>query len=231
MHADLHVPMPPAPQGILFDLDGTLLDTAADLHRALNVVLKAHRKPLVSLADARPVASHGSTGLLQLGFGEDFNADNRLSLRQAFLDAYATDPISQTRYFDGVEATLQRLQAQGIAFGIVTNKPTKFTQALMPHFDLLNSCPAIVCGDTLAVAKPDPAPLLHAAQQLGVEAQHIWYVGDAQRDIEAGQRANMRTVLAAYGYISADEDPQAWGADMQISQPQGLLELWKHNSR
>lgn len=216
----------PKPKAVLFDLDGTLLDTAADLHHALNLVLQDHQRQPVALEQARPVASHGSTGLLKLGFGSDFNANNRLTLREAFLSAYAQDPFSRTTYFDGIEAMLTLLQEQGIEFGIVTNKPTQFTQALLPHFTLLKSCRAIVCGDTLSVAKPDPAPVQHAAELLGVAPEHCWYVGDAERDIQAGKAAGMFTVLASYGYISDEDEFHLWQADSAIEHALELVELW-----
>lgn len=213
------------PEAILFDLDGTLLDTAPDLHRALNQVLGAHRRPLIAFEQARPIASHGSTGLLQLGFGSDFNENNRLQLRQEFLTAYGEDPYSQTRYFDGVEEVYNTLQQMGIKVAIVTNKPTQFTEALLPHFPTLQRSIAVVCGDTLEVAKPDPAPLLHAAELAGVSAARCWYVGDAERDIQAGQRAGMRTVLADYGYIHDNDKPDEWRADERIGHARELLGL------
>ena len=217
----------PKPKAILFDLDGTLLDTAADLHVALNTVLEAHQRPLVTLDQARPIASHGSNGLLSLGFGEDYNPDNQVQLRDAFLAAYAKDPFSRTTYFEGIEALLECLNSEDIAYGIVTNKPTQFTRALLPHFPLLSKCDAVVCGDTLAVAKPDPAPILHAAELLGVSALECWYVGDAERDIQAGKAAGMFTVLAHYGYIGPDDNPRLWQADARIDEPLALCNLWR----
>ncbi|WP_241984106.1 HAD family hydrolase [Aliidiomarina sedimenti] len=215
------------PEAILFDLDGTLLDTAPDLQRALNTVLAAHGRPEVTLQQARPVASHGSTGLLELGFGDDFNEHNRLPLRQAFLEAYADDPHRDTRYFAGVETLLARLQSASIKYAIVTNKPTQFTDALLPHFTQLQASSAVVCGDTLKVAKPDPAPLLYAAQLSQVDPARCWYVGDAERDIEAGRRAGMTTVLAAYGYIAEHDQPDSWQASYAISDALQLLDLLK----
>lgn len=217
----------PKPAAILFDLDGTLLDTAADLHVALNTVLEAHQRPLVTLEQARPIASHGSNGLLGLGFGADYNDHNRLQLREAFLAEYAKDPYSRTTYFAGIEALLECLDNEDIAYGIVTNKPTQFTQALLPHFPLLSKCHAVVCGDTLAVAKPDPAPILHAAELLGVEPQDCWYVGDAERDIQAGKAAGMFTVLASYGYIGSDDSLHLWQADASIDEALALCNLWR----
>lgn len=214
----------PRPAAVIFDLDGTLLDTAPDLHRALNCVLQAHNKPLISLAEARPAASHGSTGLLTLGFGSAFNEATAIDLREAFLTAYAEDPYSGTNYFAGVEALLQQLQAKDIPYGIVTNKPTQFTHALLPHFPLLEASGVVVCGDTLEVAKPDPAPLIHAAKALGVTPQECWYVGDAERDIVAGRAAGMFTILANYGYICTTDTPHLWLADSSIDSVHCLAE-------
>ncbi|RAJ98848.1 HAD family hydrolase [Aliidiomarina maris] len=214
------------PRGVLFDLDGTLLDTAADLHHALTQVLNTHRLPLVSLEQARPVASHGSAGLLSLGFGSKFNADTQADLRAAFLSVYAADPYSRTQYFDGISELLTQLDAQDVQYGIVTNKPTQFTQALLPHFPQLAACRAVVCGDTLDVAKPHPAPLYLAAEQLGLEPNECWYVGDAERDIQAGRAAGMLTVLAHYGYVSEQDTPALWQADTEIQYPLQLLDLW-----
>lgn len=217
----------PKPAAILFDLDGTLLDTAADLHVALNTVLKAHQRPLVTLEQARPIASHGSNGLLGLGFGDDFSDHNRQQLREAFLTEYGKDPYSRTTYFAGIEALLECLRDEGIVYGIVTNKPTQFTRALLPHFPLLSICEAVVCGDTLPVAKPDPAPILHAAELLGVAPADCWYVGDAERDIQAGKAAGMFTVLANYGYLGPDDNPHLWEADASIDEALALCNLWR----
>lgn len=217
----------PRPAAVIFDLDGTLLDTAPDLHRALNHVLEAHNQPLVSFAKARPAASHGSTGMLTLGFGAAFNATTEVELREAFLTAYAQDPYSGTNYFAGVEALLQQLQDQEVPYGIVTNKPTQFTHALLPHFPLLEASGVVVCGDTLAVAKPDPAPLVHAAKALGVSPEDCWYVGDAERDIVAGRAAGMFTILASYGYICPTTDtPHLWLADSSIDAALGLADYF-----
>lgn len=210
---------------VLFDLDGTLLDTAPSLHTALNKVLRLHQRPELELALTRPLASHGATGLLRLGFGENFNPNTRDELRKQFLDAYAEDVGSQTLYFDGVAAMLSSLQQAGIPYAIVTNKPTQFTQALLPDFAALQQSGAVVCGDTLHVAKPDPAPLLYAAEQLGVVAQDCWYVGDAERDIQAGKGAGMQTVLATYGYLSEEDDIEAWQAHYHIEHANDLFAL------
>lgn len=213
------------PHAILFDLDGTLLDTAPNLHMALNKVLKAYRRDEVTLAQARPVSSHGSTGLLKLGFGDEFNANNQMPLREAFLKAYEEDSYSLAAYFDGVEFLLQTLQSMHIPFGIVTNKPTQFTHSILRHFPLAAQSGSVVCGDTLKVAKPDPTPLLYAAKEMGVDPLKCWYVGDAERDIIAGREAGMHTVLANYGYLSDEDRAQNWQEDDRIDKVEDLLQL------
>lgn len=212
-------------RAVLFDLDGTLLDTAPDLHRALNVVLESNACKTISLDQARPVASHGATGLLRLGFGDAYAEANREKLRQQFLHAYAADVSSRTRYFAGIETLLRDLTDAGIPYGIVTNKPTQFTQSLLPAFPLLARSAAVVCGDTLTVAKPDPAPLIHAAELLDIEPSHCWYVGDAERDIIAGRRAGMTTVLARYGYLTREDLAADWQADFSVQHADEVLSL------
>lgn len=214
-----------APTAVLFDLDGTLLDTAPDLGAALNTVLQAEQRPLVSAAEYTPLASHGSAGLLRYAYGDEFER-RRDELRDAFLTAYARNIAANSQLFDGVTQLLLQLHAQDIAVAIVTNKPHALTTQLIPHYPELAAIKVIISGDTLTVAKPDPAPLLHAAQLLGVPKHQCWYVGDAQRDIEAGRRADMFTVLARYGYISAHDEPQNWGADAHIDHPAELTNLW-----
>ena len=215
------------PQAVLFDLDGTLLDTAPDLGAALNTVLAAEQRPLVSPAEYTPLASHGSAGLLRYAYGDEFEQRSD-ELRSAFLDAYAAQIAVHTQLFDGVADLLEQLHQQHIAVAIVTNKPQALTQQLVPHYPQLATIEVVVSGDTLPVAKPDPAPLLHAASHLGIAAQHCWYVGDAERDIEAGRRAKMFTVLAEYGYISTNDNIQSWGANAQITHPLELVRLWSN---
>jgi len=212
------------PQAILFDLDGTLLDTAGDLGAALNQVLTEYQRPTVPETAFRPLASHGANGLLTLGFGADY-APQKAVLRQRFLDVYEANIARYTLLFNGVEALLNELRAQQIQVAIVTNKPTFLTAQVLPQFPTLASIDVVVCGDTLSVAKPAPEPLLHAAERLGVQPDQCWYVGDAERDIQAGRNAGMYTVLAEYGYIHADDAPEQWLADAHIDTPEALLAL------
>lgn len=213
---------------VLFDLDGTLLDTAPDLGAALNRVLHDHGLDTLPLSAMRPYASHGSTGLLKFGFGEQFNqasASQQLAWRQQFLDYYEASICQHTELFAGVSELLLQLHARNLAVGIVTNKPTRYTELVLQSFPELARLGSVVCGDTLAVNKPDPAPLHFAAEQLQVPSHQCFYVGDAERDIVAGRHAGMATVLASYGYIRNDEQPQEWLADHSIATPLELLDL------
>ncbi|EGN74939.1 haloacid dehalogenase superfamily enzyme, subfamily IA [Idiomarina sp. A28L] len=219
------------PDAILFDLDGTLLDTAPDLGHALNRVLSDHNRPLKTHPEMRPYASHGSYGLLKLGFGDDFNDTNRLQLRQQFLDYYEARVCVDTSLFVEVALMLERLNKLGLPVAIVTNKPTLYTELVLQQIPTLAEIQVVVCGDTLAVAKPHPAPLLHACQLLSthhdkaIDPQQCLYVGDAERDIVAGRDAGMRTVLASYGYIAPEDQASSWRADYTITSPAKLLDL------
>jgi phosphoglycolate phosphatase len=209
---------------VLFDLDGTLLDTAPDMGAALNTLRReCGHEPLPDEL-IRPRVSHGSTGLLDLGFPDADDAEIE-RLRARFLDLYAGALAVRTRPFDGIERVLHALESSGLPWGVVTNKPGWLTDPLLERLDLARRCGCVVSGDTVAERKPHPLPLLHAAALLGLEARACAYVGDAERDIVAGRAAGMRTVVAAYGYVSADEDIAAWGADHTVAHPLDLLEL------
>lgn len=211
------------PRAILFDLDGTVADTAPDLGAALNRLLAAAGKPAIGIERIRPVASHGARGLIELGFGvgpadEQFN-----SLRHAFLDYYDEHFCDSTALFDGINPLIEAIVARGLQWGIVTNKPMRFTDRLVPTLGLSIAPGVVVSGDTVGVPKPDPRPMHHAAAELGLAAADCWYVGDAERDIVAGRAAGMSTVLAAYGYIADHENPNDWAADRRIEEPLELL--------
>lgn len=213
-------------KAVLFDLDGTLLDTATDLGLALNAMLMERGMAPLPYEVIRPLASHGSNGLLALGFDEAYSAAPsavQAQLKNEFLERYANNVCVKTTWFSGVEALLEELNRFGIATGIVTNKPDRFTQPIVAAFPLLAQMPVVVSGDTLAVAKPHPEPLLFAAKQINIAPEHCWYVGDAERDITAGRAAGMATFLAEWGYISSSDTPETWGADFHIAQPKDLI--------
>jgi phosphoglycolate phosphatase len=212
-------------QAVLFDLDGTLVDTAPDLGYALN--LQRARHGLEALPDAviRPYASHGSRGLLGIGFGltpQDADFDSK---RTEYLDIYEQVFTRQPTLFDGVADLLKSLDERGIPWGIVTNKPRRFTQPMMQAIGLAQRAAAIVSGDDAPQPKPSPATLLLACEQIAMPPQDCIYIGDAERDIQAGKAAGMRTAVALFGYIDVTDKPEAWGADAMIDAPQDILGL------
>jgi len=207
---------------ILFDLDGTLLDTAPDMVGALNRLLGEHGRGPLDLAAARPFVSHGAARLVRLGFA-DADDEHFERLRQRFLALYAAHVADGTCLFAGIEDVLGALEASGKPWGVVTNKPGWLTTPLLRALALDSRAACVVSGDTVAERKPHPLPLLHAAAQIGVDAERCVYVGDAERDIRAGRAARMTTVAAAYGYVAADEDLSLWSPHAVISEPRELL--------
>ncbi len=210
-------------KAVLFDLDGTLADTARDLGAALNRLLAEEGLPPQPYSAIRPIASHGARGLVSLGFGISREHPRFEEYRLRFLDHYEHSFADETILFEGVNEMLQGLAKRGLTWGIITNKPMRFTDRLVPALPFATQPSVTVSGDTVGVPKPDPAPMLHAAAQIGINPAHCLYVGDAERDIQAGRAVGMKTVLANWGYISEQDHPQAWGADICIDQPQDLL--------
>jgi phosphoglycolate phosphatase len=208
---------------VLFDLDGTLLDTADDLGAALNHVLSLYNKPVVAASAYRPIASDGAKGLLNLGFGAEIVDYSFEVLRQQFLDYYEQNIAVHTCLYPGVAELLVQLELREIPWAIVTNKPEGLTNKLLPFYAEFSQCAVMVGGDTLPQRKPDPEPLLYACKKIAVDHRQCLYVGDALRDIEAGNSADMKTFVANWGYILADENCQTWQADHIIEAPLDLL--------
>ncbi|WP_417616890.1 HAD family hydrolase [Oceanisphaera sp.] len=205
-------------RAVLFDLDGTLLDTAGDMGAAANHVIASLGLPTLSESVLQCTTSDGSYALLRAGIHAELIEQHGLEqLRRQMLGFYGDNLFHHTRPYDGVPALLDWLNFSGIPWGIVTNKPAALTQPLLAGLPLFARCGVTVSADTLAQKKPHPAPLLFAAEQLAVAPQHCVYVGDHKRDIEAGRAAGMTTVAATWGYISAGEDPAQWQADHQIN--------------
>lgn len=212
------------PEAVFFDLDGTLADTAPDLGAALNHLLAEHGREPLPHSVLRPHVSAGARGLLRVGFGIEPDHPGYASLRERFLDIYEQALCEHTALFAGMDTLLAALEAKGIAWGVVTNKPERFTLPLMAALGLAGRAAAIVGGDTTAKAKPDPLPLLHACTAAGVAARASAYVGDDLRDIQAGRAAGMRTFAAAWGYLGDGLPIAEWGADRLIAEPAGLLD-------
>lgn len=208
---------------ILFDLDGTLLDTAPDLATALNIVLQQNNRPTLPFAKIRSYSSTGTRGLLNLGFQITETNPEYKNLREQFLQAYHQHLNDETKIFPGVDLVLQHIEIHNMRWGVVTNKPQQLAHQLLQYFNLLDRCDCIIGGDTLTKRKPDPEPLLHACKIIGCTTSECVYVGDAERDIEAAKRANIRSIAALYGYIGEQENPETWNADYYIHQPEQIL--------
>jgi 2-phosphoglycolate phosphatase len=213
----------PAIKTVLFDLDGTFADTAPDLANALNRTLIANHRPALPFEQIRPVVSHGGRALIELGFGISESDAEFAGLRQQLLDYYQNDIAKHTQLFPGMLDVLHELQRHQLGWGIVTNKPAWLTTPLLACLNLPYPPCSVVSGDTLPQRKPDPAPLLHASDQCQCEPAQCLYVGDAERDIVAGKRAGMLTMVALYGYLRETDDPQQWQADSYITKPDAIF--------
>ena len=210
-------------EAVLFDLDGTFADTAPDLGAALNHVCSQHDKPPQPLEAIRLQASQGSPGLLKLGFGITPDAPEFPALRQSFLDYYAAHICIHTRLFPGMAQLIEALEQRGLPWGIVTNKPHRFTLPLMQALGYAQRAACLISGDTCTRAKPHPDPLLKAGEMLGIAPQRCLFLGDDIRDIEAGRAAGTKNLIARYGYIAAQEDLAAWQADGAVDSPMELI--------
>lgn len=209
-------------RAVLFDLDGTLLDTAPDMVAALDELLGESGRAPVDYARARAHVSKGALGLIDMAFGRIEEA-HRMSLRDRYIRLYEQRLAEATILFDGMAEVLDRIEARGMHWGVVTNKPAFLTEPLLDALGLLSRSAATVSGDTLPQKKPHPRPLLHAVESIGVDATRAMYVGDDTRDIAAGNAAGMTTVAALYGFIPPSDDPQGWPADYRITHPGDLL--------
>ena len=217
--------MSAAPRGraLLLDLDGTLADTAPDMAAALNRLRREEGREPLPYAAVRPQVSHGGAALVRLAFGEP-PPDEFERLRQRFLALYREDLARDTALFAGFPFVLETLEAAGVPWGVVTNKPGWLTEPLMAALGLETRAACIVAGDTLPERKPHPAPLLLAARLAGVSPDECIYAGDAERDIAAGRAAGMRTVAVRFGYLADGEDPAAWRPDGVVERPADLLD-------
>ena len=210
-------------RGVLFDLDGTLLDTARDMAEALNRVRIAEGLEALPFDRIRPLVSHGAPRLIRFAFG-DPEADRYESLRMRFLEFYRAALAVHTRLFTGFDSVLDALEVAGLRWGVVTNKPGWLTEPLLVELGLSSRCGCVVSGDTLAERKPHPLPLLHAANLLGLEPRECAYVGDAQRDVQAARNAGMIPLVAGFGYLADGEDPAVWQPEAVFARPEDLID-------
>ncbi len=212
---------------VLFDLDGTLIDSAPDLGAAADQMRTDRGLPSLPLSRYRPMAGAGARGMLHVAFGLTPDDANFGVLREEFFTNYELRLTRQTFVFDGVAELIERITQGGLKWGVVTNKSARFTVPLTRAIPLFSTALTIISGDSTPHAKPHPAPLLEAATQMGMPARRCIYVGDDERDIIAGRAAGMPTVAAAYGYLGSATDLKSWNADFTISSPFALLNLLK----
>jgi phosphoglycolate phosphatase len=208
---------------VLFDLDGTLADTAPDLAYALNVVLQENDLSPLPFEIIRPVVSHGGTALIRLGFNIEPDHSDFNRLRDRLLEIYRDNLARHTRLFPGMEAVLDEIEQRGMRWGVVTNKPAWLTEPLLEALELSQRAACIVSGDSTAKRKPDPEPMFYACHLAGSHAAECVYIGDAERDIEAGRRAGMQTLVAMFGYVGTEDRPEQWGADHLINEPLEII--------
>lgn len=216
---------------ILFDLDGTLLDTAPDLASALNSLLEKYGMIALPHPVVRPTVSHGSKGMLKLAFDIEDDHENFNTLREELLNIYAKNVCVNTVPFPGIEDVLEYIKENKLSWGIVTNKPGFLTEPLLKNFAFNADTKCVVSGDTVENAKPHPEPLLHACKLMKCEPKESLYIGDAERDIEAGRRAGMTTLIARYGYISEEENIDDWNAHGIIDDPKEIITWLEKNKQ
>ncbi|HIG90885.1 MAG TPA: HAD family hydrolase [Methylococcaceae bacterium] len=207
---------------MLFDLDGTLLDTAPDLISSLNYALNHEGFNLVPVAIIKPYVSYGAVTMIKQSITDAISVDQQNKLLTLMLDHYETHIAIDTDYFSGIPAILEKLERKKIKWGIVTNKRSRFTNRLVSSFGLDLRADCIISGDSTPHPKPNPLPLLAACKQSNVIPENCIYIGDACHDIEAGKQAHMKTIVATYGYLKTDDQPDTWGADALIDHPQDL---------
>jgi phosphoglycolate phosphatase len=214
---------PPAVRGVLFDLDGTLIDSAPDLAAAANRLRADHGLPPLPLEQLRPMVGSGARGMVGIAFGVKPGESRYEELRDAFLAHYEQGLLQATHPFAGVDALLQGLEGAGLPWGIVTNKATRFTAPIVAGLGLGPRAATVVCGDTTPHSKPHPAPLLAAAEALGLAPHELAYVGDDLRDVQAARAAGMAMVIATWGYLGFGEPVEAWGGDVLARDPADVL--------
>lgn len=211
------------PAAVLFDLDGTLVDTAPDFVRVLNTLRIKYGREALPFETIRPAVSAGARAMVKVGFPEyELESDEFLKLRQEFLDNYSHGLAEESRLFNGMEQLLQTLERNNIPWGIVTNKPRLYSELLLVGLNLTRRCHVLVCPDDVSQTKPHPEPMFLACKHLDVAPEKTVYVGDHIRDIQAGKNAGMTTIAVGFGYIVEGEDIKDWQADYCAATVQDL---------
>jgi len=210
---------------VLFDLDGTLIDTAPDMAGALDMLCDEEQRTRLPFSEVRPVVSNGSVALITLAFGDNMDTETLDRLKTRYLEIYQHNLAIHSRLFDEMEHLLTQLEQKNIKWGVVTNKPGWLTEPLMQALDLHERAACIVSSDSTKNRKPHPEPMHYACKLANTRPEECVYVGDARRDIEAGQNAGMKTIIAEYGYIGDWENTSEWQADFSIQCPSQLLSL------
>ncbi len=214
---------------VLFDLDGTLIDTAPDMAAALDLLCDEGNQTRLPFDQVRPVVSNGSVALVKLAFGEAINEQTLERLKTRYLEIYQQHLAVHSKLFDEMELLLQQLEQQKIKWGVVTNKPGWLTEPLMQALNLTQRAACIVSSDSTKNRKPHPEPMYLACKLANTQPDACVYIGDARRDIEAGRNAGMRTIIAQYGYIADTENTEEWQADHSIQTPSQILSLLEKN--
>jgi phosphoglycolate phosphatase len=207
---------------VLFDLDGTLVDTAPDLLACLNKALHIHQLPSAAHARIKPFISFGAAAMIKASQNDAINSEREADVLATMLDLYQHNIADHSVFFTGIEDTLAVIEARGLKWGVVTNKRERFTLPLMTALNLTERAACIISGDTTANPKPHVEPMLAACQQAQVNPKECVYIGDASHDITAGRNAQMKTLAALYGYLKANDTPETWGADALIDSPEHL---------
>ena len=210
---------------VLFDLDGTLIDTAPDMAAALDILCDEENHPRKPYSEVRPIVSNGSVALIKLAFGTAMDEPTLERLKSRYLDIYQQHLSVHSTLFDEMTELLEQLESNDIKWGVVTNKPGWLTEPLMESLGLFQRASCIVSADTTKNRKPHPEPMYLACKLTGAQPGECVYVGDARRDIEAGQNAGMMTIIAEYGYIEASENVDDWQADHRIQRPSQIMAL------
>ena len=210
---------------VLFDLDGTLIDTAPDMAAALDILCDEEAHPRKPYSEVRPIVSNGSVALIKLAFGDALDDETLERLKTRYLDIYQQYLSVHSTLFDEMTELLEQLESNDIKWGVVTNKPGWLTEPLMESLGLFQRASCIVSADTTKNRKPHPEPMYYACKLTGAQPEECVYVGDARRDIEAGQNAGMMTIIAEYGYIEESENVDDWRADHRIQRPSQIMAL------